>query len=365
LLVQGTMDERSLHQAKVANEKIDAAEEEAVYEYPERKLTRHEEPELDHDLADRAHLFFRRMDTDRDKKIGVEDAKRGEAVLKEQMPDISVTDFIEFISQADHDHDAHLSRDEFMDALAKGLTPETPELIETQAAASTSRSKKARRTGFIGNFISAVGQNIKNKIKGAIDKITGNVDKSQDECVSCQYIVERIESNVKASGVINSMAATDPTYEDSQSSPQSSVPSLPSSLPSSQSLSQSQSQSLSLSQSVSFLEVESEKQNPFGRAGVTIINTAHASTRYQRLLERQRYNEIYRVADITLDDVCEQGMPTIFYGFCKALYKVQNDVVDGLRYQYRPPDICYRIGMCKKDSYITQGIHSRYKLYDN
>jgi len=112
--------------------------------------------------------------------------------------------------------------------------------------------------------------------------------------------------------------------------------------------------------SMSLLEVEN-KQLYFDQTAAGIIGSTRQSTRVQRQLERQKYNEIYRVVDISLDDVCEQGMPNSFYGFCKQIYKVQSDVVDGLRYQYRPSDICFRIGMCPKGSYITKGIHSRYK----
>jgi hypothetical protein len=125
-------------------------------------------------------------------------------------------------------------------------------------------------------------------------------------------------------------------------------------------------------------------QTPFDTAAASIIGATRQSTRYQRQLERQKYNEIYRVMDITLDDVCEQGMPNRFYGYvsaaqrrparkalsilgvsaypqCLAIYQMQSDIVDGLRYQYRPTDICFRVNMCGKKSYITLGIHSRYR----
>jgi hypothetical protein len=141
--------------------------------------------------------------------------------------------------------------------------------------------------------------------------------------VLCQYVVERAETNVKQAGVIPAMSAG----------------------------------------VSSFLEekVEVKSKDPFDAVGAAIIGSTRQSTRVQRQLERQKYNEIYRVVDITLDDVCEQGMPSAFYGYCKQVYQVQADIVDGLRYQYRPADICFRVGMCGPTSYITRGIHSRYK----
>jgi hypothetical protein len=48
---------------------------------------------------------------------------------------------------------------------------------------------------------------------------------------------------------------------------------------------------------------------------------------------------------------------------CKAIYKTQATIVDGLRYQYRPADICYRVGMCGVKSYITTGIHGKKRYH--
>ena len=165
------------------------------------------------------------------------------------------------------------------------------------------------------------------------------VDNSDDACVMCQYIIERCETNVRQSGALAQMA--------SAAAPSGVYLELESKIDGKE------------VEEPSFLETAAE--NPFDVAGAQIIGSTRQSTRFQRLLERQKFNEVYRVVDITLDDVCEQGMPNSFYGYCKMVYQVQSDVVDGLRYQYRPADICFRIGMCGKNSYITQGIHSRYK----
>jgi len=168
----------------------------------------------------------------------------------------------------------------------------------------------------------------------------------------CQFIVERAEANVKQSGVIPSMsgvAAFDAFLETDSSTPAMITPTDPNAVT-----------PIEEDDATSLLEVEA-RQLYFDQTAAGIIGSTRQSTRVQRQLERQKYNEIYRVVDITLDDVCEQGMPNSFYGYCKQIYKVQSDVVDGLRYQYRPSDICFRVGMCGKSSYITRGIHSRYK----
>jgi len=283
-----------------------------------RVTSRHEEP-LENNLEDRASLLFRRLDTDFDKKIGVEDIRRGEQVLAEQIPGISVPQFIEFMEKADQDKDQHINREEFMQALSQGLTDanEAPGLIESES-----------KVGFIG-VIGDIAGNMKRKIRAHLNRIAGTIDTTQDACVTCQYIVERIETNVKASGVIPGLGSPGPAPGDA----------------------------------FSFVETEEKEseKGPWQAVGATIIGSTRQTTRYQRQIERQKYNEIYRVTDITLDDVCEQGMPNKYYGFCKSIYKVQSDIVDGLRYQYRPQDICYRVGMCDPKSYITQGIHSRYR----
>jgi len=303
--------------------------------------TRHEEV-LEHELAERASLFFRAIDFDHDKKIGEEDVKRNQELIQEQMPGITIPQLIEFISAADRDNDKKLNRDEFMNGLAQGFEPpkqqqQQPQLLETEA--TVSREKKA---GFLGP-LGAIANNVIGKVKGAFNRLLGLVDKSQDACVMCQYIVERVEANVKASGVVPGLGAPGPqtVYDDSFLEVEDNV------IP-----------------AIALLEVGAEQEQERGvgqHVGSSIISSTRQSTRYQRQLERQKYNEIYRVTDVTLDDVCEQGMPNAYYGYCKSVYKRQQDVVDGLRYQYRPTDICYRIGMCGKRSYITKGIHSRYR----
>jgi hypothetical protein len=328
-----------------------------------RTSTREEDP-LDHDLSDRANLLFRAMDKNHDRKVSEADVLASTAELEQHMPGISVPEFIEFISHADTDGDKALNREELIQGIANGIemavqddspdqqetAPDTlsPGLIETGAATmSASRHRRnifKKAWGGIKKVGKAIGKGVKslfgagkNAVKDAAQKKLQLIDKSQDGCVMCQYIVERCETNVKQSGVIPGMAqVVDPATifleTESKPDPEPTV----------------------------LLEVE-QKQVNYDFMAANIIGSTRQSTRVQRQMERQKYNEIYRVVDITLDDVCEQGMPNRFYGYCKQIYKVQSDVVDGLRYQYRPTDICFRIGMCDKKSYITQGIHSRYK----
>jgi Ca2+-binding EF-hand superfamily protein len=334
-------EELDLHVGALASS--DSAE--WAKEHPMRTSTRHEDA-LDHDMADRASLMFRAMDKNHDRKISEADIRASEKELEQHMPGITVPEFLEFVENGDKDHDQALSRDELIQALADGIeNAEQEEMEQNEPAAgliemdsSANMKARQRRKGFfgkIGNAIKTGAKKVWNfgkkllggAVKNKAQQVAGIIDKSQDGCVMCQYIVERCETNVKQSGVIPGMAqVVDPA--------------------------------------TIFLETEAkvaQKQVNYDFMAANIIGSTRQSTRVQRQMERQKYNEIYRVVDITLDDVCEQGMPNRFYAYCKQVYKVQSDVVDGLRYQYRPTDICFRIGMCGKDSYITQGIHSRYK----
>jgi len=338
------------------------AEEDIDISHPMRVSSRKEDP-LDHELSDRASLLFRSMDHDRDRKISEEDVRQSAEQLALHMPGVTVDDFVSFMQMADKNGDGSLDRDELMQGIADGLEAAKTVPAELQSASGamleTDAQVVTRRKGFFGkvggllkkgaNFVKKAVDFGKSKLNQMGRKMTGGVDTAQDGCVMCQYIVERAEANVKQSGVIPSMsgvAAFDAFLE--VESDADTVDAI----------------ELEEDGAMSLLEVENglaSKQLYFDQTAAGIIGSTRQSTRVQRQMERQKYNEIYRVVDITLDDVCEQGMPNSFYGYCKQVYKVQSDVVDGLRYQYRPSDICFRIGMCGKSSYITKGIHSRYK----
>jgi len=280
---------------------------------------------LQNDLNERASLFFRRMDFNHDKHISPQDVAHvgAESALATHFPGVSNKEFVQFIEIADQNGDHKLSKEEFLAGLGEGISH--MELLEMNAAIKASAGDQEHRVGFL--------QAVKNFISSKLNPNSAMT--LNDGCVICQYILERVETNIKNADVF--------------AHPQNQMPPFTSFL-----------EVESKDQTTSLLEVDNsatDKQEDPHAAG-----HARQSTRYQRQLERQKFNEIYRIADITLDDVCEQGMPNTFYGFCKTIYQSQSDIVDGLRYQYRPADICFKIGMCSQSSYITVGIHSRYRV---
>jgi len=358
----------------------------------ERMSTRDEDP-LEDDLADRASLLFRAMDKNRDRFIDAEDAKNSQEQLELHMPGISSDDFAEFIQVADKNGDSKLSRSELFQGLADGITQndgaeEAPEsLVETGA---TMRLAKKGLGGVLKGAAGLAGRAAGAALRGGLNALMGKKKKGgkkggkkQDSCVMCQYIVERLESNVKQSGVIPAMsqaqgasfleiASSEPGMEGMPPMETPIDPAMNSnSIETPEIQIGSPADAAGPTEMPAIALVDDNEQSPIvmleteqlylDQTAAGIIGSTRQSTRVQRQLERQKYNEIYRVVDITLDDVCEQGMPNAFYGFCKMVYKVQSDIVDGLRYQYRPTDICFRVGMCAKGSYITKGIHSRYK----
>lgn len=332
------------------------------------------EDALSGDASGRASLLLRAMDYDRDHHLSAEDARALPEVLAEHLPGVDEEQFAAFVETADTDGDRRLSRDELADGLAGGaLAGDHTEMLEVDAM--------RRRKGIwksIKKFGRDVLGNVKTKVKTGIRRATGRVDQANDACVMCQYIVERLETNVRQSGVIPSMPTGDiPNYvansADNPFAPY--VPMTPGPAPGAGTAPSSESSApretnpapeaektgeQETAEKVEFVETEARVSDPYDAAASGIIAASRESTRAQRQMERQKYNEIYRVVDITLDDVCEQSCPSAFYGFCKQIYATQSDVVEGLRYQYRPADICFRVGMCGKGSYITKGIHSRY-----
>ena len=304
-------------------------------------------PLLEPQLADRAGDLFGSLDANRDAFLDDADLRERrsveetDAVVHRFMPTSGVEEVSALIELADTNHDGKLTRREFEAGLATGLDADVAaSFVETRARLEQRR--------FLGKVGKAIGKGIKfvrklftKKKKAAAPKAQPKQEEkeekkdgpTQDGCVVCQYLVERMETNIRHSGIFARMNSIDPNW-------QNEIMGNPS------------------SQAASFLEVE---QLPFEVAQTGSISSTRQQAHLQRSLEREKYNEIYRVADITLDDACEQGMPNSFYRYCKALYQVQGDIVDGLRYQYRATDICFKTGMCAHDSYITKGIHSRYK----
>jgi len=192
-----------------------------------------------------------------------------------------------------------------------------------------------------------------------LDSLTGSV-KKEEGCVMCQYIVQRCEANVKLTGIndyafleLDSSAGGSPQPKEEL---QEEVPAVPLSDDAGSPI-MLETQAATTTKAASKTETQGfDDQN-----GAAVIASAHTSTRMMRQAERVRFNEIYRVVDLTLDDVCEQGMPNTYYGYCKQVYKTQTSLVDGLRYQYRSADICFRLGMCTKKNYLAKDMHSRYK----
>jgi len=253
-------------------------------------------------------LLMRSMDKNHDKMLDEADVAASAKELRQHL-DVSKEQFMRFLRHADANQDGKANREEMLNAVG-ALVSGQESLLEL----GSGKPGLLRRAGnFIKRGIKAVANKIKQKL-GGIPKI----DTSHDGCVMCQYIVERVEKSVQAAGLWGALIE----------------------------------------------EAATVRQIPDVGAAQQ-ISASRISTRQQRDIERQRYNSIYRIMDVTLDDVCEQAMPNAFYGYCKAVYQTQATIVDGLRYQYRPADICYRVGICAANSYITNGIHGKSRYPKN
>jgi len=89
------------------------------------------------------------------------------------------------------------------------------------------------------------------------------------------------------------------------------------------------------------------------------IDTTQPNYRqYFNSLEHQKYSEVFHISDLTLDHVCEEGMPNEFYKHCRSVFNEQSTIVSLLLRQYSASTICLRVRMCSPMSYMTRGIHT-------
>jgi hypothetical protein len=79
---------------------------------------------------------------------------------------------------------------------------------------------------------------------------------------------------------------------------------------------------------------------------------------FKNAVEKQKFAEIYHVADITLDHICEASMPNEFYPTCSTLLQAQGAITNLLARQYGVTTICLRLGFCGEKSYVSRGVHT-------
>jgi len=79
---------------------------------------------------------------------------------------------------------------------------------------------------------------------------------------------------------------------------------------------------------------------------------------YTRAVERQKFSEIYHMADMVLDRVCEASMPNDFYPVCTEIFKAQGAIANLLSRQTGVSTVCQRLNFCGSTSYVSTGIHT-------
>ena len=80
---------------------------------------------------------------------------------------------------------------------------------------------------------------------------------------------------------------------------------------------------------------------------------------YYDALETQLYNEIFHITDLTLDHVCESGMPNDYYELsCKLVFEDQAKIVSHIARQFSALNICLEIDLCTDKSYISEMTHT-------
>lgn len=96
---------------------VDAAREDA---FSNRRLVAHP---MRSSLHARAKAFFRRLDTDGDGKVNADEIRDGATYVQHYAPQVSVEEFVSFLSVADKDGDAAMSEAEFTESLTATSDP--------------------------------------------------------------------------------------------------------------------------------------------------------------------------------------------------------------------------------------------------
>jgi len=231
------------------------------------------------------------------------------------------------------------------------------------------------------------------------------IDKSQDSCILCQYIVERISNNVHLAGILpqysggrpqrvphdeldldpahqlaagvtdtadkededESMRRSDSAYRQHQAR----IAKMRADMRKQARASAQQRRDRDqlppeLLDESSFLETGSAQfphhiplavgvtQSP----AVPFERSQPGYRSYTRAIERQKFSEIYHMADLVLDRVCEASMPNDFYPICSAVFKAQGAITNLLSRQVGVQTVCQRLNFCESTSYVSRGIHT-------
>jgi hypothetical protein len=74
----------------------------------------------------------------------------------------------------------------------------------------------------------------------------------------------------------------------------------------------------------------------------------------QRYENQQMYTVVYQV----LESICAKHVPQAFYDYCTPVVKGYQKVAEGLKTKDRPDSICVYIGACTEKSYVQNMPHS-------
>lgn len=175
-----------------------------------------------------------------------------------------------------------------------------------------------------------------------------------DRCVLCQFIVERVQADLQVSGGLNPFFGSP--------IPPAPTVSLPKTAPTTE-------------LSASFLEIGAKVKYPRSKDGTGIIlsiaSNLYLENRRPRVYplltdeyERSMSRQVFRVMDITLEQICEVNMPIHYFMLvCKNMYKEQETISKLIANQRNPVEICIQTKMCAATSYINVSTHSKFNKY--
>jgi EF-hand domain pair len=346
------------------------------------------------EVHNRMDLMFRSFDHNGDHHITMHDIQQQPHVLQRHLPGVSGQQFASFLDVADRNTDGRVSREEFGHAMTAGLQNtrhvgghvENLMRFRQQGDDAHTKAEKIKAEKIKTEKIKAEKEK-KGTTKSASESAsTGSsseelppVDTSQDECIMCQYLMDRYYKAVLYSHVVPGLGTPRPDrgiggapdtnvlHNEMNAVDAGRLPAIPHISPEAMADTEEQ-----VEEELEFVETESRQPPYLPRGGPTPMavpqvypmSTFHESFNnlqgkatqgergYFNSMEYRIYNEVYRVVDIAHDEVCERSMPQMYYGYCKTVTQKQNVITSLLAREFKPLDICNRIGMCTHENYV-------------
>jgi hypothetical protein len=270
--------------------------------------------------------MFDALDVDGDRFLSPGDIVSEPEAVTRHAGGLTPDSLLSFIAVADQDGDLRLNKREFAEGFAAGGQRNDAAAVLLEVGVQTQREQDQ-------------AQAAKPQVPRPQPPEDPRIDRSQDRCILCQYVLERIVSNVQYAGIIPHVQGGRPNRGSVDHVAENVAATI---------------------EGPSLLQLSSTARQLPAWVGPPPPDNLDQPDydQYFSALERQIYAEIYNVADRTLDQVCEGSMPNDYYPVCQEIFKKQGDIVSLVSRQFGAAAVCSKVGMCPPSSYINRQVHT-------